>query len=49
MKDRLSLAKDVIGRKKYYLVIDDEFYIRVRKKLWYELAEYLKIDLSQPC
>ena len=49
MKDRLSLAKDVIGRKKYYLVIDDEFYIQVRKKLWYELADYLKIYITKPC
>lgn len=49
MSERLSLAKNVICLKKYYLVINDEFYIQVRKKLWYELADYLKIDLTKPC
>ena len=49
MSERFSLAKNVIGWKKYYLVIDDEFYIQVRKKLWYGLAEYLRIDLTNPC
>ena len=47
MKVNLTIAKAVIGRKAYYVVINDTFYIKVKKKLFYQLAEYLKIDLGE--
>lgn len=47
MKVDLTIAKMIIGRKAYYVVINDEFYIKVKKKLFYQLAEYLKIDLEE--
>jgi hypothetical protein len=46
MKVDLMLAKS-LTRKQFYVVINDEFYIKVKKKLFYELAEYLKIDLGE--
>ena len=47
MKVDLNIAKMIIGRKAYYVVINDTFYIKVKKKLFYQLAEYLKIDLGE--
>jgi hypothetical protein len=47
MKVDLNIAKMIIGRKAYYVVINDTFYIKVKKKLYYQLAEYLKIDLGE--
>ena len=46
MKVNLTIAKS-LTRKQFYVVINDEFYIKVKKKLFYQLAEYLKIDLGE--
>jgi hypothetical protein len=46
MKVDLTIAKSLTS-KQFYVVINDEFYIKVKKKLFYQLAEYLKIDLGE--
>lgn len=37
----LALSKVIIGKKKYYLVIDDTFYLKISKRRYYELADWL--------
>ena len=46
MKVDLTIAKSLTS-KQFYVVINDTFYIKVKKKLFYQLAEYLKIDLGE--
>lgn len=46
MKVDLKITKSLTS-KQFYVVINDEFYIKVKKKLFYQLAEYLKIDLGE--
>lgn len=41
---KLSLAKTITGRTQYYLLINNELYIKISKKLFAELIEYLKIE-----
>lgn len=49
MKIDLTIAKS-LTRKRFYVVINNEFYIKVKKELFYQLADYLKylkIDLGE--
>lgn len=47
MKVDLSLEKNIItNTDACYVVINDVFYIKVKKDLWYQLASYLKIDVE---
>lgn len=43
MKAELALSKSVIGKKSYYLVIEDTFYLKISKEMYYELAKFLNI------
>ena len=45
MKVDIALSKPVIGKKSYYIVINDTFYVKIKKSLFYELARFLKIDV----
>lgn len=42
----LALSKGIIGKKKYYLVIDDTFYLKISKRRYYELADWLRIKVD---
>ena len=46
MKVDLSLGKNITDTDACYVVINDVFYIRIEKDLWYQLASYLKIDVE---
>ena len=45
-KVMLALERTFIGWKRYYIVINEAFYIKVSKRIWYELAKFLKIDVN---
>ena len=47
MKVNLYLEKTIIGKKNYYIVVNEVFYIKINKKIFNELADYLKIDLEK--
>lgn len=42
MKANLSLEKSLTNDK-YYLVINDSFYIKIKRKCFFELAAFLLI------
>lgn len=46
MKANIALEETLIGRKKYYMVINDIFYKRISKKEFNELAEMLGIKTA---
>lgn len=45
MRAELTLSKGVFG-KSYYLIIDDKYYLRIKKKRFYDLAKFLKIKVD---
>lgn len=45
MKANIALEKDVVT-KSYYAVINDKFYIKISKALFFELAEFLNIEIK---
>ena len=46
MKAELALSKGIIGRKSYYLVIDDTYYLKIDKKRYFDLAKFLNIKVD---
>lgn len=42
MKANISLEKSTTNNK-YYLVINDRFYIEIKRKCFYELAAFLLV------
>lgn len=46
MKVDLSLEKNITNTDACYIVINNVFYIKVKKDLWHQLASYLKIDVE---
>ena len=41
MKMDVAVAKMMIS-KKYYLVLNDEFYIKISRSMYYEVKKYMK-------
>lgn len=46
MKANLALSKGLTS-KKYHLVINDTYYLKISKSEFYDLAEYLEIDIKE--
>lgn len=46
MKANISLEMGV-GTKSYYAVINDKFYIKISKALFFELAEFLNVEVNK--
>lgn len=46
MKANISL-EIAVKTKSYYAVINDKFYIKLSKALFFELAEFLNIEIKK--
>ena len=46
MRVALCLEKTIVGRKKYYLIVNEIFYVKVNKKTFNDLANFLEIDIG---
>lgn len=46
MKVDLTLEKDITNTNGYYVLLNNVFYIKIKKALWYELAGYLNIKVD---
>ena len=47
MKANIHLAKSRTNRTAYYLIINEIFYLKISKKTFLELAEFLKINIEE--
>lgn len=47
MRANIGIAKTILVKPtKYYMVINDEYYLRIKRYQYYELRKYLK-DLKE--
>jgi hypothetical protein len=46
MRVTLCLEKTIVGRKKYYLIVNEIFYVKVNKRTFNDLAKFLEIDIG---
>lgn len=46
MKANIALEKSITDNK-YYLVINDSFYIDITEEMFFELAKFLNIEVEE--
>jgi hypothetical protein len=46
-KVAVHLEKSLSSKNTYYVVLEDTFYIRIKKEIFYELAEFLNINVPK--